>query len=779
MKKKMKCHTFLIILTLIITFCGCGKTNQNMEKEENHVMDSCDWKEKGFSVNENVIINESFFLGKYEKWDHPLDNCSGLYYVDSGVNGNFFWYLAVYEDSLGDLMTGSEATYLLETYQVDQSKIDKTIFMPRDLGVDGDLGYLVGMDYIADGKYMLRWAKNEKNAENLYHQCEDDMIITDFNGNNNVIDFFSQFEEDQLEEYEERELPMLPYVKCHACGNDKIWVLSSSVFGRQKICIYGQNKEKVFEKKAEGNEYYMQPFLNQDNELVLPIRNTENNEIRMSWYDSETKNLKELGRVNDEKCDVKRFVGMRQNKIFYEAADPETGTRLGIVQWNVSTGDRIWILGLDVGNYLQYNTWWIFSDDKIVSGLLSHNEFMKTNDWVVSITDKEESEEGNIRIADLTGSADKLKKCASIASMNHPGTMYRYEDDSSEEKKSVVNAELSQNKGPDIMFVSMKDFYDLEEKGLLLDLSDLVSPETADNLLPGVLEIGKTSQGMMGIPIGLHVETLLIGKGVGKVSEWNLEVAVDFMKRGLLNTSVWSPYVMNSYSDPTLTVQVLTKYSMNHSFLIDWENRKCYFDDKRFVQLLELTKKDGSKNTRSEIEKNDLTWVYLNSYKDLVDFMANYVNEGEIVGFPEEQTNGGFLVADQGVLVVNKNVKDKDAVRFFIEKAFSEDIQNQQGAIPQISALKFNPNNYITTDHNGTRYYFNSFSVDKIDDMDPVDNPILQATRFLNECKPAPRAYTDIRFIITEELRDLYAGTKDAKSVAEVINNRVQLYLSE
>ncbi|MBR3507577.1 MAG: extracellular solute-binding protein [Lachnospiraceae bacterium] len=779
MKKTGRILTLMIGLILTMLFCGCVKSRQVEEQEENNAITSYDWKERGFSANEKVNVNESLFLGKYNKWDHNLENWDGIHYVDSGAKGDFFWYLAAYKDSTGKRTAGSGGTYLLETYQVSQGKIDEKVFKARDVGAEGDLGYLVGMDYIDDGKYMFRWAKYEQNDEGLYRQSEDDVIITDLNGNYSVVDFKRQFTEDQLEEYAERELPMMPYVKCRTCGNREIWVLSSSVAGSQKICIYEQNGERILEKVATGSQYFMQPFLDQDECLILPVRNTESNDICLLWFDPDTKNMKELGHVNDEKYDIVRFCGMDQNTIYYEAADPEAGTRMGIVQWNVGTGDRNWMLGLDVSNYLQYKTWWLLSEGKIVSGFLMWEEYRNTDDWIVSVTDKQDSGEGDIRIADLTGSSEKLKKCASSASMNNPGITYRYEDVSSDGKKNIINAELSKNEGPDIMFVSMKDFYNLDEKGLLLDLKDMVSRKTLDNLLPGVPEIGRTGNGLMGIPIGLHVETMMVGKGVGKVSQWNLEVVTDLMKRGLLNTSIWSPYVMNSYLEPASTVQLLINYSMNNSFLIDWGTKTCHFDDDRFVQLLETTKTDGSKQVRSEDAKNDLTWVYLNSYLNLIDFMARASDEGEIVGFPGQYKNGGFLVADQGVLVVNKNVKDKDAVRWFIEKILSKEIQNQQEDNPQISILKFEPKDYITTDHDGNRYYFNTFLVDKIDEMDEQSNPILLADAFLNDCLPAPKAYYEIRTIIAEELQSFYAKEKDAKSVADVINNRVQIYLSE
>ncbi len=775
-KRIIEEYLLLIGTILIMSLCGCENNKQNTQKEE----PAYDWRIKGFSSNENPAMAESRFLSRFKKWDHVMKNQAdnGTSYVDSGVNEDFFWYLSIYKDANGNLMSGSEGTYLLETYRVAEDVTDSRVFKAQDIGISSELGYIVGMDYAAD-KYVFRWAGYDQNDDGTYRQCEDDIIVTDLEGNNSMVDFYSHFLEDRLEEYTSEELPLIPCTKCRICENNMIWVLSNDVKGHQRIVLYELNGKKVLEKETDANQYFMQPILNQEKELFLPILDSESKVVSMLWIDTQGKTTKELGQISDEKNDIAKFCGMSHNKVYYEALDPEAGSRLGIVQWDVSTGERTWILGLDVGNYLQYKTWWTFSDGEITSGLLTWEEYRNTTDWVVKISNEGKAGSGDLRVADFTGGSDKLKKCASAASMENPGITYRYEDASSEDKKSIILMELSENEGPDLMFVSIKDFYDLCEKQLLLDVTALISEKNKNDILPGALQIGQMSDGLMGLPIGVHVETLMIGRGVGEVPAWNLESVTDLIKQGRLNSSIWSPYIMNSYLEPISTVQLLINHSMNDSFLIDWKARTSHFNDDRFVQLLETTKTDMSKQAHSDDEENDLTWVYLNSYVNLIDFMASASDKGEIVGFPEQSHKGGYLVADQGILVVNKNCSNMEAVSFFLDKMLSKGIQSQQNGSLQISILRFEPKDYITTEHDGKQYYFNTFLVEKIDEMDAKSNPILLARDFLDDCQAAPNAYYEIRTIMAEELQSYYANEKDAKSVADVINHRVQIYLSE
>lgn len=50
---------------------------------------------------------------------------------------------------------------------------------------------------------------------------------------------------------------------------------------------------------------------------------------------------------------------------------------------------------------------------------------------------------------------------------------------------------------------------------------------------------------------------------------------------------------------------------------------------------------------------------------------------------------------------------------------------------------------------------------------------------FMNSCVPIQRGTTEIKNIIIEEAGSFFAGDKDAQTAAELIQNRVQLYLNE
>jgi len=132
------------------------------------------------------------------------------------------------------------------------------------------------------------------------------------------------------------------------------------------------------------------------------------------------------------------------------------------------TGERKWVLCLDINDLPKYKSWWVFRDGDIKAFLLSSRKEDGTRQWIVPVTKDKVSAQDNIIIAGITSDSELLRKTASLASMENPGAAYLYENDTSEDAQNKIRIQLSQNAGPDIMLVSRQDFYDLNEKGLFM-----------------------------------------------------------------------------------------------------------------------------------------------------------------------------------------------------------------------------------------------------------------------------------------------------------------------
>lgn len=787
----------LLILTciLLVTLAGCESKfadhSQTVRDEEASVTD---WKKEGFQVGEKVEMDPSRYLQRFQKWEHDPENNeeNGLFWIDVGEAEDFFWYLGLKLGADGNIVYGDMGNYVLETWRASDGKRETKEFTPKDVGVNGDLGFFTGMDYLSDGRLALRWAEYEI-ADELYRQCEDKIILTDLAGAGEEISLWDSLASEQLEQYDPSILPAWPASSFRVCVGDRLCFLRQGEWA--KICFYDLSGVKLLEREKDKTQIFLDPFQNEEGELFLPVKDDRDRVLHLFWADLETNGesvFQEVGSLPDDLGLVRKFVKMAGNKIYYQChASEGADNKDGIVSWDVGSGQRKWVMTLDVNQLSRYHAWWAIEGEEIMGGLLSKASGDGHQEWMVSVSDELPSRKDDVRVADFTGNSMILKKCASAASMENPENAYRYEDASSEDAKTAVRIELSQNGGPDVLFVSLDEFYDYYEKGLLADVGALISEEKKQELLPAALEIGKIDGKTYGIPLGVHLETMLMGKGAyealsgsgeGKGAEWNLDSAIRLMEQGKLRKAIYSPYIMSSYLDPLTNIGILLSYSLTDSFMVDFEQGKCHFDDERFIKLLELTRTDESKTPHGDgrAEQDDLTWVYLDVYLSLIELMTSG-EEGEIVGFPEQNFAGGFLVPEGGILVVNKNCKSMEAAQIFLETMMSDEIQTNNG-VQQISIRRFDPKKYITTDYSDekeTEYYFGKIPVDRIDAMDPAENPIQKAVDFLEKSRPAPRKYSDIRGIVMEELQSMYAEGKDAKITAQIIQNRVQIYLNE
>lgn len=114
-----------------------------------------------------------------------------------------------------------------------------------------------------------------------------------------------------------------------------------------------------------------------------------------------------------------------------------------------------------------------------------------------------------------------------MASIETPNLSYEYEEASAQENRDRILAELSQGKEPELLFVPLEDMVLLEEKGLLLDIRELLSENMQEELLPGALEIGTIEGKLVGIPVAVRADTLAVATDIWEGHTWRLEDVCD------------------------------------------------------------------------------------------------------------------------------------------------------------------------------------------------------------------------------------------------------------
>lgn len=768
MEKKRK-WLGLSLWILLILLVGCGKKEvpETVPKEE-----PVDWKTEGFQCLEEVKIEQVLWEEKYLEWEHEMgQGAKPVSHLDSGVCGECFWYLGQELDADGIRVSGVQAEYCLDVYDTTNASHSVAYFTPEELGLSGELGYVSDMDMLKDDSFVLRWSEYAVDEQGLYHQTGDTFLFTDLKEEHHAVEMWETFAKEKIEDYATTILPLMPVQRWRADGKGNLWILPTQ---GQLWQFDGTGALQQTYEVKRGTDL-LEPFLSQDGELILPVYDGQKGGYEFLWLNGEAKEVTSLGTMPAKSPIVHRVFGLWGNELYYMSTQPETRSGEGIVKWNIKSGERQWIYEFPMAGVTNYDILLAKTNGQPPTLRMWKHQGAQMRDWLVPLTEQQSEVGVQVQVADLRGDGTQLEMAVAKAAMETPYISIAYTDASAEEAKTRLMAEWSSGTGPDILYVSMSEFEELAEKGLLRDWKDLLSEELAGELLPGTLELGRREGVLLGMPAGVCAETFAMSEGLTTPEDFSLEKLISLMEEGKLNGQVYSPYLMDGYLSPDFLIQTLLEYCLEDSFLIDWKNRKSNFADERFVKLLELVGKTQSQTPEGWAEQ-DMIWGYFCIEADMIDFFERISGEQmQVMGYPGSGGSQGYLVPSGGMVVVNADTKNPEGVRLFIEALFSQEVQKQSKHLC-LSVRRPIYEDFVTVDEEGNAFFMGRHPILVYEDGTTAFH---RAMEFLENCVAPPREYYHITKILFEELNTMYAEGKNPKQVAEIINNRVQVYLDE
>ena len=740
----------------------------------------------GFAAPDRPGEEQTLWAVQFQPWEHKSstdpDGEKELVSLDSGVCGELFWYLGAepYMDSR------LKTAYVLDIHDTTGGENTVKRFTLPDLGLDSPMGVLDSMDMLDREHYVLRFADYEQDEEGMYRQTADRMLYTDLTGISRTVDLWEFYLEKGIIREEAADMPALRAVNWHCDGKGNIYVVDEKEDGSGGLYLFDSSGNLLLEYEEWQEQQIGEPMRTPEGELVFPVYDDAENSYAFLWADREAGELRSLGRMEARSPFIVQMYGMQGEDIYYRRSE---AAQESIVRWNSRSGSQEQIFdfraaGMDVG----YRTMLALREGQLPVLRLTRYRDGKPREWFAALTEEKAAGDGVVRVADLTAGGEskaRVAACAALATMETPGIVYEYEDVSSPEARDRIMAELTQGKGPDLLFVSTEDMRMLEEKGLLLDMGELIPRKLRDEILPGALEIGTVHGKLLGIPAGVQAETLVVAGDVWTGDNWRLEDVIALMEAGKLSGAIRNlpDYMMGKYTPPSLTMLELTKNSLADSFLIDWDNRKCHFDDQRFVSLLECAGTDQSGalvNREAWLNGGrDVLLGHFTNISDFLDFFVHLETEGgRIVGYPTEGSGGSYLTAEGGVLVVNANIGRQEEAACFLEILLGEELQAKQYSMC-LSVRRLCPNDYIVEEESGRLVYMGGYAPREMPVFGEGDTSLHRAGAFLESCGAAPPNYSQINRIIAEELAAMCAGNQTAEAAAGVINSRVQIYLDE
>lgn len=768
---------FMLPYLTLMFLSGCSQLTDMPSQTEPE--ESVQRSTEGFAVEGKLEEEETFWAGQYLPWEHKDRNSDAkaeeLICLDSGVCGKSFWYLGREES----MELGAKVEYTLEIYDTVSGQSTIKQFTPGELGLEGELGYLDSMDMLDEKHYAFRWVDYELDEKGLYCQNMDQIVYTGLEGDFLGVDLMESYLEKGFYQKDFTEQPSLQVLNWCCDGKGNICVTDYKETGKFLVCLFGPSGEELLEYEGTAEQQVVEPLRTPEGELIFPVYDSTGKGYEFLRADTVEREMYSLVCMEASYPSILQMYGMLGDDIYYRSREAAAD---GIVKWNVKSGRRVRVFdfqgaGIETG----YEIMLALREGQPPVLRLSRYQEGKQKEWLAVLMEQKPAEDGIIRVADLAaygGAKAQVAACAALASIETPDFRYEYEDASAQENRDRILVELSQGKGPDLLFVPLEDMYLLEEKGLLLDIGELISKELQEELLPGALDIGAVDGKILGVPAAVQGFTLAVADDIWPENTWRLENMIDLMAEGELTGAIRTN---DKYTEPSLTVLLLVNYNMENSFLIDWENRKSHFDDERFIRLLELTCTD-MKNAPVDTdvwlnEGKDIFWGEFYSTADFLDFYEHMEAEaGKVVGYPTEGACGSYLVAD-GVLVVNADIAQKEAAAFFLETLLGEELQSKATTLC-MSVRKLIPEDYIVEEESGRLLYMGNGQMEMAV-FDDGATALHRAKAFLENCVASPHRDSQITRILAEELSAMHVENRSPQTTADMINRRVQIYLDE
>lgn len=351
-----------------------------------------------------------------------------------------------------------------------------------------------------------------------------------------------------------------------------------------------------------------------------------------------------------------------------------------------------------------------------------------------------------------------------------------------------VFMELTAGKGPELMWVLEEDMYVLQEKGLLMDLSELMPEDAREQIVPAVIQSGTVNDQLVGIKLYVLFDMMMVSDALWEGDFWTREDILEIME----SREEWNPVINDDgYAiDPYELLSRVLLTDLDGSEFLDVERRYCNFDSPEFIRLLEVCKKygrqqseklDGEEYGRQLENGESIAWTGTVSFLDFSSNMSMYGDNAHLVGFPTGEGGKNYITADNTFLVVNAQATHVDEIKGLLAYLLSYDEQfNDSDMTIRKDVMKDS-----VVYHEFLKKYVLKISAKEDTTMNIDLKPdgtswIEEYLALVETCKPAQNwRYTMVGTILSEELQPYFAGDKGAKEVAGIIQSRMQLYLNE
>lgn len=365
-----------------------------------------------------------------------------------------------------------------------------------------------------------------------------------------------------------------------------------------------------------------------------------------------------------------------------------------------------------------------------------------------------------------------------VRRFNRSSTQYRVELKKYDTYTMLNDLLFNQEEMPDILDISWIVPDVLAGKGLLENLEPYFKKSKVvkkDDILPAVWEAGLIGGKEVGAVTAFSLQTYWTTDPDFPRDGWNVE---DFMNLAQANPD---KKMLSTYTP----ISVMNVFAYTLDAFVDWEKGECSFDSPEFVNLLEQIDSlefPGEGNNKQTIfyEDEEVRKFLKQEYLLKLDSISapyyyqqnldKYKDKAFNIGYPSEEGSQYLMNIRQQFAIYGKS-EHKDGAWAFIEFLLSKEEQDWYGddyaafpvrkdAFEAYLTRPFSSDSNFKEDNAGAGAEDIAYMVENMYKGDNVRN-------------------SEIWTIIWDEVPYLFEGDKSAQEVAELIQNRANVYLKE
>lgn len=359
-----------------------------------------------------------------------------------------------------------------------------------------------------------------------------------------------------------------------------------------------------------------------------------------------------------------------------------------------------------------------------------------------------------------------------------------------------LNLDIVSGNTPDILVLSSEmPVNSYMNKGLFVDLNSMLEndPDISEaDLLTNILDASKTNGKLYQLIPAFSVQTVVCKeKLVDGKNSLTFKDCNELIKQ--LNPN--KEFIFGMTTREYFMSQGL-KFSGDK--YIDWDERKCYFNNDSFIEFLEMANKLPVEYSESAWEDfkdtiyrdNEAIFdIYniqtYNDYRYLKD--AIFGEEISFIGFPNDMGVNYSTIEPEIRLAMCTQCKDKDGAWEFLKSFLSEEFQDnlsynipiRKSSLDKFAAKSMERPYYM---EKGKKVEYDSSIY--INGVEVIIHPlntedVTKVTNFIKELSLISNSNNSVNDIINEEASAFFSGQKSAKEVADIIQSRLSIYVNE